>query len=169
MPIKLKHHRQTPGLCGPASLKILLTHFGKEYSEKELAKLCNATIDFGTDHQDLVKAVKEIGAYCFTKENATIEDLKFFIKNDLPVIVGWWSEDGDHYSVMYDINEENIYLMDPQIDAIKNEGNISMPTKNFLELWYDFEGKNNERKVSRWLMIVTFSPEKFAVKGGAYH
>jgi len=168
MPIKLKHHRQTPGFCGPASLKILLTNYGKEYSEEELSGLCNATFDFGTEHEGLIKAVKEIGGHCFTKEDATVDDLKFFIKKDIPVIVGWWSEDADHYSVIYDIDENSVYLMDPQLEVDEGGAMVKMPIHEFDKLWYDFEGKNNERKVIHWFMAVTFSPERFDITGGSY-
>ncbi|MEK7211684.1 MAG: cysteine peptidase family C39 domain-containing protein [Patescibacteria group bacterium] len=168
MSIKLKHHRQTPGFCGPASLKILLTHYGKDFSEEELSRLCDATFDFGTEHDGLVKAVKEIGGHCFTKEDAGIEDLNFFIKRDIPVIVGWWSEDIDHYSVVFNIDDENIYLMDPEKELEDDGAIVKMPIHEFDKLWYDFEGKNNDRKVLHWFMAVTFLSEKFDITGGSY-
>ncbi|MBI5369845.1 hypothetical protein HZA85_01455 [Candidatus Uhrbacteria bacterium] len=37
--VHVQHFLQTAGLCGPASLKILLSYFAKTYSEEELAKL----------------------------------------------------------------------------------------------------------------------------------
>ena len=173
MAIKLKHHRQTPSFCGPASLKILLTNFGKEYSEEELNALCEATFEYGAEHGDLIKGVKKIGGYCFTKEDATIEDLRYFIKKDIPVIVGWWSEQhgepDDHYSVMFNIDKDNVYLIDPELEIEEGGAEEKIPIHEFDKLWYDFEGKNYDRKIIHWFMAVTFSPEKFDVTGGSYN
>jgi len=98
-----------------------------------------------------------------------VEDLRYFVKKEIPVIVGWWSEDGDHYSVLYNIDEKNVYLMDPQLEIEEGGTEVKMPIHQFDSLWYDFEGKNNDRKVLHWFMAVTLSPEKFDVTGGKYY
>ena len=71
--IKYVPFEQDVGLCGPASLKILLSHFDKNYSEADLAKLTDANKDYGAEHDGLIKGVKALGGHVFEKENGTIE------------------------------------------------------------------------------------------------
>jgi len=67
--ILVEKFRQTTGLCGPAALKILLSHFGKTFTEDQLAALAGVTksegeyvVGVGTEHENLIEAVKEIVA-----------------------------------------------------------------------------------------------------------
>jgi len=147
--LQMTPFRQTPSFCGPASLKILLGYYGKDYSEAELGKICRTTTEKGTNHADLLAGIRKLGYEPVAKENATLEDLKEWIAKDTPVIVGWWSTDDDHYSVVYGIDDRNIYLMDPELD----EGRRSMPIEDWLKVWYDFEGELNV-KVDRWMVAV---------------
>lgn len=145
----LKHHRQSPGLCGPASLQILLSHYGKEFTEDELSKLCEATAEHGTDHSGLIKAVEALGERPVVKTGASIEDLRHFVERETPVIVGWWNDTEDHYSVAYELDDETISMMDPQLE----EGTRTMAIPDFEKAWYDFDGPENVR-VDRWMMAI---------------
>ncbi|MEK9152797.1 MAG: cysteine peptidase family C39 domain-containing protein [Patescibacteria group bacterium] len=145
----IKHVRQTPGLCGPASLRSLLSHFGKNFSEGELAKLCRATSEDGTDHDDMAGGVRALGFEPVVKSEASFEDLRSFVDLDVPVIVGWWSADGDHFSVVYDIEGDTIWMMDPEID----EGPRSMKIEDFMPIWFDKDGPEN-LVVERWMMAI---------------
>ncbi len=148
----LKPFRQSPGLCGPASLKILLSHYGKEYTETELAQLCLATAEHGTSHKDLIQAIKKLGGDPIEKAGATIDEIKAYVDQDIPVIVGWWSADNDpddHFSVVYAVDEKGISMMDPELD----EGTRTLSHKAFEQVWYDFDGPENKR-VDRWMVAV---------------
>ena len=61
--IAVKKYLQSTGLCGPASLKILLSHFGKDFSESDLAGLASAAAGLergmGTEHEGMINAAKE--------------------------------------------------------------------------------------------------------------
>ncbi len=137
-------------MCGPASLKILLSHFGKDYSEKELALLCNSTIEHGTDHANLIQVTKDLGFDVESESSATIDELRELVKKDIPVIVGWWSVDDDHYSVVYDVDDEFVYLVDPEID----EPTRKIAIHEFEKIWFDFDGPL-ERRDEHWMMAVT--------------
>ncbi|MBU1349018.1 C39 family peptidase [Patescibacteria group bacterium] len=152
MAIDLNPFRQSSGLCGPASLKILLDHYGRSFTEDELVAMCDATAERGTDHADMLKAVENIGGTPEAKDGATVDDLREAIRHGLPVVVGWYStysEPGDHFSVVYDIDEDTISLMDPERD----EGSVTMPIEEFKKAWYDFDGPEDVR-VDRWMMTV---------------
>ena len=146
------HHRQKPGLCGPSSLKILLSHYGKEFTEDELAKICNATTEEGTDHVGLISGLKEIGEHPIAKERTTIDDLRYYVERETPVIVGWYSEYGEpdfHYSVVYDVTEEEISMVDPERD----EKTVTMSIEDFEKVWYDLEDPENTR-IDHWMLAV---------------
>lgn len=165
--LRVDHTRQTPGLCGPASLQILLSHFGKTYSEKQLQGLASATMDSGTEHEGMIQAAKEIGGFVFAKENATLQDLDYFIKEEkLPVIIGWFDGDGDHYSVVISITDKNIVISDPAADD--PERWIDRDT--FPNVWFDFIGADNRTVSWGWFMVVTFEKKHFSnIQGGYYY
>ena len=155
-PLILLPFRQTPGLCGPASLKILLSYFEKNYSEKKLTELSHASTKTGTLHEGLIEAAKKIGARVQAKDKGTLVQLKKYIhKQKLPVLIGWFDAEppdaGDHFSVVYHITEKFIYLMDPELHS----GKRKMSLKNFLEVWYDYD-EDETKKIHRWYMVITF-------------
>src|SRR3989344_8940332 len=161
--IHVKHFLQSTGLCGPASLQILLSYFGKTYTETELAQLAQATMDQGTEHEGMISAAKALGAYVYTKENANIEYLEYFLKKEkLPVIIGWFDKDGDHYSVVVNVTDKNIIIVDPAA----NEPERWIDRETFPNIWFDFIGKTNRVVSWGWLMVATFEKKKFEVKGG---
>lgn len=149
----LNPFRQSEGLCGPASLKILFDHYGREFSEDELAHLCNATADVGTDHAGMAMAAEQLGEKPIVKEGATIEELRGYVDKEIPVIVGWYSdfegEADNHYSVVYHVDDEVISMMDPERD----EGTTTMPIADFEKVWFDFDGME-EKRVERWMMVI---------------
>jgi ABC-type bacteriocin/lantibiotic exporter with double-glycine peptidase domain len=149
----LNPFRQSEGLCGPASLKILLDHYGREFSEAELAHLCNATADIGTDHAGMITAAEQLGEAPHVKQDAGIEDLRGYVDKEIPVIVGWYSDykgvEGSHYSVVYHVDDEMISMMDPERD----EGMVTMSISEFEKVWYDFDGPE-EARVDRWMMVI---------------
>ena len=63
--LKVKAHRQEPGCCGPACLKMILHYYGIEKSEKELAKLTACKPSCGTSAESIVEAAKKIGFDAF--------------------------------------------------------------------------------------------------------
>jgi len=175
--IKVTPFQQTEGLgsCGPAALKILLSYFGKNYTEEQLIQVASSVVGMGqgdgTEHEGMIQAIKEIGGFVFTKENGTIEELEYFIKEEkLPVIVGWFSsygEPGDHYSVAVNVTDKNVILVDPE-EGDKPEKWIE---KNiFPNIWFDFVGKENKIISWGWYMVVSFEKKKFPkIKGGYYY
>ncbi|KKU15087.1 hypothetical protein A3D55_01265 [Candidatus Jorgensenbacteria bacterium RIFCSPHIGHO2_02_FULL_45_20] len=163
--IKVQHFLQSAGLCGPASLKILLSYFGKLYSEEKLAQLAQATLDNGTEHNGLVAAIKSTGGYCFAKEEGTLDELEYFVKKEkLPVIIGWFDSDEDHYSVVVNITEKNIIIVDPAT----NEPERWLDREKFNKIWFDFVGRENKIVSWGWYMVVSFEKREFSVKDGFY-
>lgn len=151
--IKLKPFRQSPGLCGPASLKMVFDYYGVSASEAEIAKVAGATKEKGVSKAGLIKAAKHFGFRVFSKEKSSLNDLRYFIKRKIPVIVDWFSEDEGHYSVVVGIDKKNIILMDP---SYLRRRKFSL--EKFLRVWFDFPGKfikDPKDLVLRLILVVT--------------
>lgn len=158
--IKLKPFRQTPGLCGPASLKMVLDYYGVSVSEQELAKLSGSSGEKGTSVSGLIKAAKHFGRFdVFVKTNSSLDDLRYFMEKKIPVIVDWFFEDDGHYSVVVDMDKKEITLMDPTLRKILiYVRRRKFFLKDFLRVWFDFPGdyiKSPKDLVLRLMLVVT--------------
>jgi len=132
--LKIKPFRQETGYCGPASLKMVLSYFGVKKTEKELVKLTNCTREWGVEAWVLLKVAQKLGFKGFVKDESTIDDIrKYVLDKKIPVIVDWFSEDDGHYSVVVDIDKENIYLQDPEMGHVR-----AIRLKKFWRVWFDF-------------------------------
>lgn len=157
--IKLKPFRQSPGLCGPASLKMVMDYYGVSFSEAGIAKAAGATRKKGTKIEGLIKAARHFGFKTFVKKNSSLRDLEYFVKRKIPVIVDWFSEDDGHYSVVVDIDKKNVVLMDPELRKILvyiRRRKFSRET--FLRIWFDFPGefiRKPKDLVLRLMLVVT--------------
>jgi len=157
--IKLKPFRQTPGLCGPASLKMVMDYYGVSVSEKEIARVSGATKEKGTSIKGLIKAARHFGFKTSLKKNSSLKDLEYFVKTKIPVIVDWFDEDDGHYSIVVDIDKKNVVLMDPALRKILIFIRRKVfPREIFLRVWFDFPGKLIKDKkdlVLRLMLVVT--------------
>ncbi len=161
--IAVKISRQRPDLCGPGALAIALSAFGVDVSEEELARLAGSLQGpergSGTEHEGMVAAAEALGCSVCTKEEATIADLKYFINEEhLPVIVGWFDRDDDHYSVVIEVTDTEIVLADSSSEG--PERRISREL--FPKVWFDFVGAGNHKVSWGWLMVMSREPLEFA-------
>lgn len=133
-------------MCGPATLKIVLDYYGVHKSEKELAELTGAVKGIGVDDKAIENAAKSLGFKVEIKNEATFEDIETWLKKSVPVIVDWFtkgrSDYGDsevadgHYSVVIGLDENFVYLQDPEIGGVRK-----IDRDDFMRVWFDFEGK----------------------------
>jgi ABC-type bacteriocin/lantibiotic exporter with double-glycine peptidase domain len=154
--IGLKPVRQSPGLCGPAALRVVLKYYGLEVSEKKLAKLAGASQRKGTTIEGLIKAAKALGFKVLLKDNSSLSELTYFIKQKMPVIVDWFDQDDGHYSVVSRLMGNRIFLMNSSsLPAEVKE--ISMPTSKFMRIWFDFPGsylKDKKEIILRRMIVL---------------
>ena len=139
--IKLKIVKQQEGYCGPASLKMILDYYGKNYSQEKLALLTNTTHKEGCAEEDIVKFAKSIGFKdSYIKKNSSIKEIKNLLKKKTPVIVDWFSpEQAGHYSVVIKIDKDCIYLADPHFGKM-----IKHRLDWFEERWFDLPFSKNK-------------------------
>lgn len=153
--IKIKPFHQKTSFCGPASLKMVLDYYGLKTQERVLGKIAGCSTAHGTSAKGLVDAARKFGFRGIIKNSADLKDIREYIKKEIPVIVQWFSVDEGHYSVVADIDSENIYLQDPELGHMK-----SMRLETFKRVWFDFPNSylhaKNELVLRR--MIVIFPP-----------
>ncbi len=136
--IKLKLFKQSPGYCGPACLKMVLSAYGINKSENHLAELTKTSRKTGCWEKDIVKTAKRFGLNGYVKQNSSIKELKRLVKKGIPVIVDWFSpEEAGHYSVVVGFEKNKILLADPHFGKIKKH-----KIDWFEERWFDmpFDG-----------------------------
>jgi predicted double-glycine peptidase len=150
--LKIKNVRQSNTYsCGVACLMSILAYYNRfDGNESELAKKLKTNYDDGTSPENIIKTAKEFGLNSYMKENCTIEDLKKFVSNKIPVILSYqawsndeqepWSKEQDdgHYSVLIGVDDNNVYINDPSL--LNKKGLI--PIKEFMKRWHD-EGYKN--------------------------
>lgn len=149
------YRRQIKSFCGPASLKMVLDYHGVSVPEKEIAILACATREAGASPEGLVKAAEHFGFEAFSKENSTLDDLRYYLNKKIPVIVDWFWENDGHYGVVIGMDKKNIIFRDPSLWRIKK-----MPLEMFLEVWFDFVGKERKRKYMLEQLIIVATPKK---------
>jgi len=145
--LEVKPYREMiVGGCGPASLKMVFDYYGVEKSEEELFKVCGSSEELGTPAEGLKKVAEGLGFKAEIKENSTFEDIQQWLDKKVPVIVDWFtrgrldygeSEIADgHYSVVVGLNEDYIYLQDPELGRLRR-----IKKEDFMIVWFDFRGK----------------------------
>ena len=133
--------------CGPACMASALKKLtGKDWEESELAKELGTTELGYTPVENMVHFAVAQGFHSELLEGETLSGLWLaFQKNDL-IIVIWWDEDAGHYSIVKEIHEKSIVLMDP---LVARDGQFNtLDLLYFLNCW-----------VKRGSKIITMSKE----------
>ncbi|MCK4947465.1 MAG: C39 family peptidase [Candidatus Aureabacteria bacterium] len=144
-----RYKQRTDYDCGPASLKMVLAHYGKKVSDVRLRKLCKTSKGYGTGSTAMIKTARKLGFSVGHKNNAKIDDLK---KNTLlhhPVIIHYVAWGGGHYSVVIGVSKKHILLADPSKKGVVRTVNRS----RFLKYWVD-EKITDKHPYRRWMMVV---------------
>lgn len=129
--------------CGPAVIKMVLDYYGIEKSEAEVAQLSNKHQDLGISANDIRKVFEDFNLRVEIKNFSSFADIRFALNNNAPVIVDWmtrgrndYDEDelvDGHYSVVVALDEDSIYLQDPEVGRIRK-----IPQTDFIRVWFDF-------------------------------
>lgn len=134
------------GMCGPASLKIVLDYYGLVKNEQELAELTGTTRDLGTDDKGIARAAESLGFKVLIKNESNLSNIEEWLNKGVPVIVDWFtrgredyppSEMADgHYSVVVGLDDNLIYLQDPETGGLRE-----ISRDDFVKVWFDFSGE----------------------------
>jgi predicted double-glycine peptidase len=141
--------------CGPASLKILLSYYGINKTEKELAKITGWSRELGVGGKGIKSAAKQLGFKVKIKRNSNLKDIEEWLEKGVPVIVDWFTRGGEdydnsniavgHYSVVMGLDDKYIYLQDPEIGKMRR-----LEREDFMTVWFDFTGKY----IKPWELVI---------------
>ncbi|KKQ07996.1 MAG: hypothetical protein US18_C0004G0008 [Parcubacteria group bacterium GW2011_GWB1_36_5] len=150
LPVKPFQETLHGSFCGPAVIKMVLDYYGIEKTEAEIAVVANKNDDLGISDQDIKRVIESFGLKVEIKNLAIFEDIKSVLDKDAPVIVDWmtrgradYDEDDladGHYSVVVGLDEENIYLQDPEVGRMRK-----LLKEDFIRVWFDFTSDHIEK------------------------
>jgi predicted double-glycine peptidase len=116
--------------CGAHSLASVLSYYGYETDEEEVAEAVNLTTD-GCDENDIRRAIRAYGLRHRTMRRMSLRDIQRCIDKDQPIIV---APKDAHWSVVHGYGEKSIYVMDPApTRALLRSSRRSLP--QFLGSW----------------------------------
>lgn len=134
---------QTFNNCGPAALSMALSYNGVNASQQELGQRLRPYQNPQGDNDDksvffpeMSQAAEEYGMVTYMRPNGSMELLKTFVANDIPVVVRTWlhkGEDIGHYRLVRGFDEKTI-LQDDSFEG----GNLRFSYADFNELWAPF-------------------------------
>lgn len=162
--LKVPPHQEklNSNYCGPAVLHMVFKYFDVNVSEDELAKLCKVDEVGYTDSKTMKQVTEDHGFKVEVKENSYFNEIQTWLDKEIPVIVDWFTRgrsdyddnalaDG-HYSIVVGLDDESIYLQDPEIGELRK-----ITKEDFLTVWFDYEGdypKSKEDLILRQIICI---------------
>jgi ABC-type bacteriocin/lantibiotic exporter with double-glycine peptidase domain len=150
--------------CGVAMVRAIYASLvGVVLDEKSLRDKLGSKMEHGTRVEDIKKFFADKGLAMTETENTSIEDIKRGLgegKLCLVVYQAWGTEkeyselESGHYSVIYGVDEEDVYLLDPSIhkDDGLGLGRRKLSLERFLANWKDKD--DADRLYTRWCLAV---------------
>lgn len=139
------HTYQTFNNCGPATLSMALSFYGVTASQGELGGKIRPWQNQSGDNDDknifsyeFVDWAKTYGLEGINRPNGTIDLLKRFTANGIPVIVKTWlnvNDDIGHFRIVRGFDEEKKVIIQ---DDSYHGPNKRIPYYDFLSMWQPF-------------------------------
>lgn len=119
--IVLKHREQpVPGDCLPACVVMVLDHLGVRYRYNRIRRLLRTIPNAGTPYSNVRYLAKL--RISVLHERGTLDDLRHHLNNGSPCIIflktgdlPYWDEDVPHAVVLVGMDEQFVYLHDPEL------------------------------------------------------
>jgi len=139
------HVFQTFNNCGPATLSMVLSNLGVERPQEELGKIIRPyqnpqgnNDDKSVTLDELAEEAEKDGFVSYYRPNGTIELIKLFVSNDIPVVTRTWLKKGEdigHYRIVKGYDEGKKQII--QDDSFQGP-NLSFSYEEFLNIWQPF-------------------------------
>lgn len=134
----LPYKQSDASRCGPAVIKMVLSYYGIDATEDEICKRCGHTYELGCDDKGMKAAVESYGLAAEIYNECTLEDLEYWTKHHIPVIVDFFTSQvyttpNGHSGIVVEVDRETVYLLDPEIAQVRN-----IPRNDFLRAWFDW-------------------------------
>jgi ABC-type bacteriocin/lantibiotic exporter with double-glycine peptidase domain len=131
--------------CGPATLKMVLDFYGVNKTEDELAELLKCNPELGVEDKSIKEVAESFGFKVEIKNFSSFDDIDKWLNINVPVIVDWFTRGRDdygedsvasgHYSVVVGLDDQIIYLQDPEVGRLRK-----IPKDEFMSVWFDYTG-----------------------------
>ena len=137
--LKIPKLKPVKGDTGPASLCMVLSFYGIDVDQEEIADqlVLNGN---GSYKRELLRYAKSKGCFAHSHDKPVIDDLVGLLKKGIPPILS--RKEGEEYLHCvvrgYDLERKLIYFNDPS-DSKKNR----LGYKNFKESWITNDKKTN--------------------------
>ncbi len=152
--------QQAEYYCGPTSLQMVMEFFGVRKPAEEIARIADTNEVVGTWHRNMLNAARASGFFCYENKNATLDELRSFLKKGYPAVVhllmpewpeGKWGKwDKYHYVVVIGLTRWHVLLNDPWLGIVK------MPRKDFISRW-----SSEITDEQNWMLVL--SPKSFGI------
>jgi len=134
--------------CGPATLAMVLNWHGKNSNQEDLGQELRPyqnpigdNDDKSVFLQEFEPVIKRYDLQSYYRVNGTIDLLKLFVANDLPVIVRTWlhpDEDIGHFKIVRGFdNTRNVVIHDDSYEG----PDIELDYKTFEDMWQPFNSE----------------------------
>jgi ABC-type bacteriocin/lantibiotic exporter with double-glycine peptidase domain len=118
-------------LCGVASCRSILYHYGIDKTEQEIAIACNHSYELGCSNEDMAKALEHFGLGAMIFKNCNLNDLHYWNRHRVPVIVDFFTDNG-HSGIVVDVNKD-VWILDPWDGEIHKYS-----AEVFQRIWFDW-------------------------------
>lgn len=146
------YKQETTHTCGPASLRMVLEHFGIKESETEIANFTKSKPHQGIWFKDFYKLVRK-SKLNHISGSGSIPEIRKLIESGYQIIVCYIDAKDkshgflmDHYSVVRKIDRKYIYFFDPWYGP-----NHRYSINHFRKIW---KSRDRPDKVDRWFIAI---------------
>jgi predicted double-glycine peptidase len=114
----LRHQQQTWNNCGPATLSMMLSYFGRKETQKDVAYVLRPDRDDkNVSPDELVAYAKSLGFEARTIVGGDLDMLKTLVMNGIPVIVESWfipdpNDEMGHYLLLVGYEGDTLFFYD---------------------------------------------------------
>lgn len=147
--LEVPHLQQTTNYsCGPACVAMVLQYYGHKATEQKLIKAMGTTPELGTSPVQIARYLRSIRHSHKQQSRMSIPLLQAYLDRGWPIIVAYqaWPHrpsetdlsqtwDNGHYSVVADISDGKICLVDPSSKRHRRW----LDSEKFLAHWRDIE------------------------------
>jgi hypothetical protein len=148
--------------CGPTSLGVLLSYYGRPLGDEELGRATRVTED-GVDPEQLVGAAKRFGFDVSAGYGRSVADIIGAMRSQQPVIIDYQAsydetdppEEGyGHYSVVVASDSRDFLIID--CSATNPHHLRRIPRDRLARIWWDefIDRARRPNRFERWMMTV---------------
>jgi ABC-type bacteriocin/lantibiotic exporter with double-glycine peptidase domain len=141
--------QQNDHTCGPTALQMVLQFYGRDIPDAMLCAMASTTEKSGTARKGMVRAFTLLGFKTHSHHDATLDEVKYFIEQGIPVIVNYrdFEENTGHYGVIVGLENGKVFIHDPY----HTEPYLEADAIAFDARWYGYHSK----KFTRWLLAAS--------------